>query len=168
MNRSRFIGVGILFAFVLGGGAFYLLRPLADTPEEALHRFHFPSEVRAEDQIMDPLIVAGKKVVPLLLKEIQDKNMPQRRYGIAALGHLGDLSAIPALEGILKDPLEIDYFRCDALEAIALLDSDAARILAKEQTSSSVDCINQLVEALINGKLPTRRTYLQALVGWHE
>lgn len=168
MNRSRFIGVGILFAFVLGGGAFYLLRPLADTPEEALHRFHFPSEVRAEDQIMDPLIVAGKKVVPLLLKEIQDKSMPQRRYGIAALGHLGDLSAVPALEGILKDPLEIDYFRCDALEAIALLDSDAARILAKEQTSSSVDCINQLVEALINGKLPTRRTYLQALVGWHE
>jgi HEAT repeat protein len=117
---------------------------------------------------MDPLIVAGKKVVPLLLKEIQDKNMLQRRYGIVALGHLGDLSAIPVLERILKDPSEIDYFRCDALEAIALLDSDEAHVLAKEQASSSVDCINQLAEALVNGKLPVRRTYLQALVGWHE
>jgi hypothetical protein len=168
LTRSRFVGIGILFAFVLGGGAFYLLRALPNTPEEALHRFHVPSEVIAEDQIMDPLILAGKTVVPLLLKEIQDKNMPRRRYGIAALGHLGDSSALPALERILKDPSEIDYFRCDALQAIALLDPNAARILAKEQTASSVDCINQLSGALANGTLPTRRTYLQALVGWHQ
>lgn len=159
--------MGILFAFIFGGGAFYLLRALPDSPEEAVRRFHFPSEMIAEDQLMDPLILGGKKVVPLLLKEIQDRNMQRRRYGIAALGHLGDPSAIPILEHIFKDPSEIDYFRCDALEAIALLDLNTARGLAKEQPASTEIC-SQLSELLGQGKLPSRRTYLEALVGWHQ
>jgi len=117
---------------------------------------------------MDPLILAGKKVVPSLLKEIQDKNMQRRRYGIAALGLLGDPSALPTLETILKDPSEADYFRCDALEAIALLDSNVGRSFAKEQAASSVGCLTQISQSLVAGNLPNRRTYLQALLRWHQ
>ena len=167
MNLRRFVILSFslaLVSFAIGG--MYLFSTLPGSPEEALKRFH--TEMVAEDQLIDPLILAGKGVVPLLLKEVQDKNMQQRRYGIAALGHLGDPAALPVLESIFKDPSEIDYFRCDALEAIALLDSNVGRVLAKEQTASSVSCSSQLSGSLVAGKLPNRRTYLQALVGWHQ
>ena len=136
------------------------------SPEETLKRFY--SEEMAEDQLVDSLILGGKEIAPLLIEKIKDKNMRQRRYAIAALGHLGDLSAVPALEGILKDTSEIDYFQCDALEAIALLDSHAALVLAKEHSASSVSCLAEFSASLIAGKVSNRRTYLRALFGWHQ
>jgi len=163
---SKFLWFGIVVALGLGLGAFYILEALPDSAEEALRQFN--TKVVAEDQIMDPLILAGKKVVPLVLKEIENKDMSRRRYAIAALGHLGDSSALPTLESILKDPSEVDYFRCDALEAIALLDSDVGRTFAKQQIASSVNCLSQISQSLVAGKLPNRRTYLQALLRWHQ
>lgn len=159
------IGSALLAGFLAIGGLLYF-RVAPGSPEEALEKFH--SAQVAEDQLIDPLILAGKKVVPLLIKEIEDKNMQQRRYAIAALGHLEDPSALPPLENIFKDVSEIDYYRCDALESMALLDLNVGLALAKEHMGSSVSCISQLSSALVAGKLPNRRTYLQALIGWHQ
>lgn len=94
--------------------------------------------------------------------------MQQRRYAIAALGHLEDPSVLPTLENIFKDVSELDYFRCDALEAIALLNPSVGLALAEENTSSATSCISQLSSSLVAGNLPNRRTYLQALTGWHQ
>lgn len=167
MNSQRTLKVGsTLLAGLLAIGGLLYFQVVPGSPEEALEKFH--SAQVAEDQLIDPLILAGKKVVPLLIKEIKDKNMQQRRYAIAALGHLEDPSALPTLENIFKDVSEIDYYRCDALEAIALLNPSIGRALAKEHTGSSISCISQLSSALVAGKLPNRRTYLQALIGWHQ
>jgi hypothetical protein len=167
LNPQRTLKVGsILLAGLLAIGGLLYFQVVPGSPEEALEKFHLAQV--AEDQLIDPLILAGKKVVPLLIKEIKDKNMQQRRYAIAALGHLEDPSALPTLEIIFKDDSEIDYYRCDALEAIALLDSNVGRALAKEHTDSSISCISQLSRSFVMGTLPNRRTYLQALIGWHQ
>lgn len=110
--------------------------------DEALNKF-YSSEV-AEDQLQDPLILAGDKVVPLVLSEIKNKDMPRRRYAIGALGSIGNPLALPVLEGILNDGFEKDYFQCDALEAIAMIDFNYAKKLAKINLDSSSDCMNWL------------------------
>jgi hypothetical protein len=56
------------------------------SPELALKAF-YEREV-AEDQIMDPLILAGPSVVPYVEKELANEDMPNRRYAVAALGNL--------------------------------------------------------------------------------
>lgn len=133
MNPQRTIKVGsALLAGLLAIGGLLYFQVVPGSPEEALKKFH--SAQVAEDQLIDPLILAGKKVVPLIMKEIIDKNMQQRRYAIAALGHLEDPSALPTLENIFKDVSEIDYYRCDALESIALLNPSVGLALAKENT----------------------------------
>jgi hypothetical protein len=66
------------------------------SPENALEIFY--SYNGAEDELMDPLLLAGRKVIPLLIEQIKHQNMPKRRYAILAVGHLGDSSSLPILE----------------------------------------------------------------------
>lgn len=145
--------------------ALYVYWQVPSSPEEALNNFY--SGELAEEELVDALILGGKKIVPLLLVRIKDKDMPQRRYAIVALGHIGDRSAVPVLEGILEDVLELDDFRCDALEAIAILNASAGRSFAKDNIDSSVSCIRELSQSIAAGNLPSRRSYLQIFFGWH-
>ena len=156
----------IVTATLITGVSIYVYQTLPSSPEDALQRFH--SEKVAEDQIIDPLILIGKPVVPLLLKEVKDRNMEGRRYAIAALGHLEDQAALSTLEDIFKDDSETDYYRCDALNAIALLNPNVGLAFAKVNANSATDCIGQLSRALVSGELPTRRTYFQALTRQHD
>jgi hypothetical protein len=55
-------------------------------PDEALKDF-YNAQDRAEDQIIDPLILAGNDVVPLVINELSNKEMRLRRYAIALLGN---------------------------------------------------------------------------------
>ncbi len=148
------------------GFATYVFWRWSLSPEESLLKFY--AAQGAEDQLMDPLIVGGAKVVPLILKDINDKNMPLRRYAIGALGNIGDASAIATLESLLKDQSEVDYIQCDALEAIALINPDRGRVIATAYSRSSTSCLHELSAYLLSGKLPHRRTYIEALGGWHE
>src|SRR5262245_45882955 len=81
--------------------------------EGALNRFYTygndPDDAVAEDMLMDPLIVAGEKVVPLVIREIKNKEMPRRRYAIGFLGNGSYKQALPALEDIFQDLSEKDY-----------------------------------------------------------
>jgi hypothetical protein len=76
-----------------------------------------------EPELDDPLIEAGKEMTPAICDAILHKDMRLRRYAISALGFIGDKRAIPALEHILKDSTELEYFRGDALKAIYQLNS---------------------------------------------
>jgi hypothetical protein len=143
--------------------AFVVYWPILSTPEETLKIFY--SNELAEDQLTNHLIVGGKQMVPLLLKEVENKSMKGRLYAVEALGHLSDKSALPTLEGILKDVSELEGFRCVALEAITLIAPDVGRNFAKENMESPIGCLRQLSVSIMAGKLPKRKTYLQARLG---
>jgi hypothetical protein len=77
-----------------------------------------------------PLKAEGRDVVPLVIRDLPNRAMPRRRYAIAFLGYGQYAEALPALEKILTDPTEIDYFRADALLAIYEISPTRARTLA--------------------------------------
>ncbi len=159
-SLQRWTIVGVTISLLIALSVYW---QLPSSPEEALNNFY--SGELAEGELVDSLILGGKRIVPLLLEKIRDKNMPQRRYAISALGHLDDTSAVPVLESILKDVSEMDYFRCDALEAITILNPSAGRAFARDNLDSSIGCIRELSRAIASGNLPSRRSYLQIFFG---
>ena len=106
------------------------------SPEEALQRFYATTDV-PEENLMDPLIVAGKSVVPLVLENIRKKEMPRRRYAIAFLGNGAYPEALPILESILKDSTEKDIFRGDALQAICQINNPLCSQYAAQYKAES-------------------------------
>lgn len=85
-----------------------------------------------ESTLPDPLVKAGKKMVPAICAAIAHPDMRMRRYAMTALGEIGDKAALPALESILKDKKELGYMRGDALQAIHQLDKTLGMKYAKE------------------------------------
>ncbi|KGO32666.1 MAG: hypothetical protein ACWGKN_12390 [Desulfoprunum sp.] len=166
-----------IFVVIIVGVVFLVFNfaknKIPDSPEIALQEFYH--ENRAEDQIMDPLILMGSEMIPRLSKEILNKNMIHRRYAIGAIGNIGDENAISILVSILNDHQEIDYFRCDSLNSIAMINKEKARQLALKYRQSDVICLNELVQALLSDKEKSwekmnymRRGYLEALIGRHN
>ncbi len=141
--------------------------PLRD-PEEALADF-YEAKDRAEDQLMDPLILNGRRVVPLVVAEIPNKDMRLRRYAIGFLGNGRHAEAFPALEKILADESEVYYFRADALEAIYQMSQERARALAPEYTNGE-DLLGRAAREIVAGRSPVlwERTYFQAFLHRHE
>lgn len=110
-----------------------------------------------EDNVPEPvmdrrLLSAGKGIVPYVIKEIQRKDMPKRRYAISALGKIGDRLALPALVKILEDKSEADLFRGDALTAIWRLDRNLGEQLAKKYSGES-PYIDRVIQLLAEGKI---------------
>lgn len=115
---------------VFAGRWLYAQGPLRD-PKAALADF-YAAEGRAEDMLMDPLILNGKPVVPLVMEAVSNKNMEKRRYAICFLGNGKYREALPLLERILNDNSEINYSQADALEAIAAISPQRAKQLASD------------------------------------
>jgi hypothetical protein len=139
----------------------------SQAPETALEKFY--SYDGAEDQLMEPLILAGDKVVPLVIEKVKDKNMPRRRYAIAFLGNGSYQQALPVLQEILQDRTEKDYFRGDALQSIYRIDESLGLNLAQKYKSEG-GYVGDIANDLLGEKkyLPERRTYTAALTGKHE
>ena len=142
-------------------------------PNQAVQLF-LTAEV-AEDQLMDPLILAGKDAVPLVIKKLRYKDMSRRRYAIGALGNIGDKASIPILIQILEDDTEADYYRCDALNAIGMIDFELARQRVKKGLDDSVICLSVLGKTLLTVNKEQwiktnymRRSISQARAGTHE
>jgi hypothetical protein len=151
------IAVGIVLAAIWIGTSLYSRIP--ESPAAALKSF-YEREV-AEDQLMDPLILAGSGVIPLLEQDLLDSDMPRRRYAIGAVGNIGDNAALPTLKKIVEDRSEVDYIRCDALEAVAMIDRSVAIQIVRDEPSLEPQCGTA---ALSGAK---SRNYLEALLGWH-
>ena len=105
---TTIVGLGLWWSISVG--------PLRN-PEIALRDF-YDGKDRAEDQLMDPLILNGRRVAPLVISAIPDKNMPKRRYAISFLANGKYEEALPVLNNIAFDITEKDYIRQDALVAI--------------------------------------------------
>lgn len=153
---------------LLLGIALYWARsagPLRD-PHEALADF-YEARDRAEDQLIDPLIVAGTDVVPLVLEAVADKEMHLRRYAISYLGMARQREAIPALEGIVLDDSEIYYFRADALESLCRIDPSRASALASQFVGRS-DLLGDVARSIAAGQYDRyERTWWEAFRSIH-
>lgn len=141
------------------------LRLFAD-PEHIINRFYTERDL-AEDQLIDSLILAGPKVVPLLECEILNKEIPRRLYAISALGHLGNNNSIPILEHILQDKSEKEAFRASALEAIASIDLRYAQKIASEYLHDTSIVAKRAKEVLANPTSLYKRSYWDALFHRH-
>lgn len=153
------LGLGLWWALVEG--------PLRD-PEDAMRDFYEARE-RAEDQLIDPLILAGSRVVPHVLADLPNKDMSLRRYAIGFLGNGRYQIALPVLEKILYDDTEISYFRADALEAIYQISPERAEELAQDHLEGE-DYLKAVATEVVAGRNPVRwtRSYWQAVRHSHE
>jgi hypothetical protein len=118
-------------------------------PDDALADFYEAHE-RAEDQLMDPLILAGSDVVPLVVEAVANREMQRRRYAIAFLGIARRAEAVPVLTQILRDESETYYFRSDALEALHRIDPSLAATIAPPY-SEREDLLGQVASAIVSG-----------------
>jgi hypothetical protein len=108
---------------------------------------------RSPESIVDRhLMDAGRAIVPHLIREIPIRDMPKRRYAIAALGKLGDQSALSPLLRIANDRSEEESYRGDALVAIWHLNKDAGRDLAHKLAGES-RYLDRTIELLKEGKI---------------
>ena len=130
-------------------------------PEEALRAFY--DNQGPEETLMDPLILAADKVVPLVIEKIRDKKMPRRRYAIGFLGNDSYREALPVLQAILQDSSELDYFRADALHSIYLIEPALGLKYAEAYKNDSND-LGKVSQDLLSDRrlLPPRRTYRDA------
>jgi hypothetical protein len=170
-KTSIAIAVSVFILVVAGLFGVSLYSNIPKSPEVALQTF-YEREV-AEDQIMDPLILAGPGVLPLLEKEVARADMPNRRYAIGALGNLGSKASLPTLEKLARSTVEIDFIRCDALTAIAMIDHQQGLRVGNGVRGSGPACLSEIADHLardyaewLKSNAP-RRTFFQALVGRH-
>ena len=129
----------------------------------------FYNNAGPEDTLMDPLILAGERVVPLVLDKVKDKNMPRRRYAISFLGNGAYKQALPALEGVLQDSTEQDYFRGDALRSIYQIDQSQGMRYAGTYKDEPGN-LGKVSRDILAGEqhLLERRSYLDAWLGRHS
>ncbi len=117
---------------------------------------------------MDPLILAGPQF-PLLERDLANPAMPNRRYAIGALGNLQSEAALPILKTLAGSKSEIDYIRCDALTAIAMIEREESLRIANQTVQDGPKCLGEIADGLkrdydawIKSNAP-RRTYLNSL-----
>ena len=137
------------------------------SPETALGQFY--TYKGPEDTMIDPLILAGDKVVPLVIERVKDKRMPRRRYAIGFLGNGSYRQALPVLREIVQDRSEEDYFRGDALQSIYMIDEGLGLSLA-ERYKSETDYIGDVAKDLLGERrhVPERRSYFAAWLSRHD
>ena len=106
----------------------FMVGPMRD-PQSALRDF-YEGEDRLEDQLCDPLILAGPRVVPLVIADLPKKGTLRRLYAIRFLGNGRYSRALPVLQQLLADDAENVSFRVEAFRAIYQISPERARQLA--------------------------------------
>ena len=102
--------------------------PMRD-PRGALRDF-YEGEDRRGEQLCDPPILAGKRVVPLVIADLPKKGTPRRLYAIRFLGNGRYSRALPVLQQLLGDDEEGVAFGVEALRAIYQISPHRAGQLA--------------------------------------
>jgi|GEM_PF-1026026 len=116
---------------------------------ETWHAFYDLSDHVPE--IDDPLIAAGRPMVPAICEAIAHQDMKYRRYAIGALGYIGDRKAVPTLVGLLENASEKAYFRSDALLAIYQIDQPLGTRYARQYRYADKP-IAMIAEAILRGE----------------
>jgi hypothetical protein len=69
---------------------------------------------------MDPLILTGQDVVPIVIQNIEHRDCPRRPYAIQCVGTQSRKNALPALEVILFNESQSSVIRGDFLRSIVM------------------------------------------------
>lgn len=135
-------------------------------PEAVLEEFYNYQEPDSES--LDPLILAGNKVVPLIIEKIRDRNMKRRRLAIDFLGNGEYRQALPTLEKIMLDETEERRFRETALISIFRIDKKLGDKFAQQYKNDGG--LGKIAQDILSNKdyLDNRRTYLDALFRRHD
>jgi hypothetical protein len=130
---------------------------------EDFYAYHAP-----DSEGLDPLILAGDKVVPLVIEKIQDRNMKKRGLAIDFLGNGKHKQAIPVLEKIVIDESEEEHVREIALVSIYQIDGELGNQFAQKFKSDGI--LAEISKDIIAKKsyLNYRRTYIDALFRRHD
>jgi hypothetical protein len=139
----------------------FTVGPMRD-PQSALQDF-YEGEDRSEEELCDPLILVGPRVVPLVIADLPKKGTPRRLYAIRFLGNGRYPRALPVLEQILGDDGESASFRAEAFKAISQISPARARELAPTYGYGH-DQVARVAEDVAAGRDPGcwTRTYGQA------
>lgn len=169
-NAKVVLAIGVILLTLIAWSGWGIYSDIPKSPEVALKSF-YEREV-AEDQIMDPLILAGPNVARLLEMEVSNPSMPHRRYAIGALGNLGSKETLPVLERLARANSEVDYIRCDALVAIGMIDHQEGLRIVNSVKGDGLQCVSEIAgdseyAQWLKSNAP-RRTYIQALLGRHS
>jgi hypothetical protein len=171
----------LIFIIILGIGVIVLslmfstdYRPW-ESPEKSLEKFYTygqdPKDAVAEDMLMDPLILAGKRVVPLVIQEARKKDMPKRGYAIAFLKNGGYKEALPFFMQILEDDCEDVLSRSNALKAMYVIDKKAAEAYIFKYQNRD-DQIGKMARGLKDGNTKftstDSRSFWEAFWGIHH
>lgn len=160
--RILLVSIALVCATV---GVFWtaIVRPWQD-PGQVLEEFY--SYAAPEEELMDPLILGGKRIVPIVISKIASPDMPRRRYAIGFLGNGGYVEAIPVLRNIFEDEREKDYVRADALKGIYQIDPQLGLQYAKSYASRT-DRLGNMSQWILRERssMASRRSYLDALLG---
>ena len=151
--------IGLVFVFII-----WSYRPTVDSVMADFHA----AEGRAEDMLMDPLILNADLVKYRVIEEVRNPKMDKRRYAIGFLGNERIAEAMPVLLQILHDKSEKEYFRGDALESIFRIDKSEGRRLAAHYSAEG-GYLGELAREILDGSyMPFQRTHEEARVGHHE
>ena len=143
----------------------FTVGPMRD-PLGALRDF-YEGEDRREEQLCDPPILAGPRVVPLVIADLPKKGTARRLYAIRFLGNGRYSRALPVLQQLLGDDEEGDAFRVEALRAIYQISSHRAGQLAPAYGYGHDQLARVAVDIAANRDPGCwTRTYWQAF--WHE
>jgi hypothetical protein len=143
---------------------YYRVRPVEAVIAEFLER-----DGVAEDQLIDPLVLAGSRVVPTLVERVRNPTMPRRLYALSAIGLLGDESHVAELDDVLLDPSNSNSLRLGAFRAIAAL--DCTRATSRIEVAATLGAHANLLEVVEQRGcegVGSDRTVWQALIGYHE
>lgn len=136
------------------------------SPDAVLEEFYNYHEPDSES--LDPLILAGEKVVPLIIEKIQDKYMNRRRLAIDFLGNGEYKQALPVLQKIMQDENEEQHFRQTCLISIFQIDKTVGTEFAQYYKNDIV--LGEISKDILSNKeyLHYRRTYIDALLRRHD
>jgi len=138
------------------------------TPEEVVLHFSTQNKMVAEDMIMDPLILSGDKIVPIIIKEIKSKNFPRRLYAISFLGDGSYIESLPTLKKILTNVTEHSEFRGMALLSIYKINNTLGTKFALQNLKEE-GFLGNVSKMIINKNpyIEEKRSYLEAFFGVH-
>jgi len=156
-----------ILAVAAAGLWVFTVGPMRD-PQGALRDF-YAGEDLGDEQSCDSLILAGPRVVPLVIADLPKKGTPRRLYAIRFLGNGRYSRALPVLEQLLADDEEDVAFRVEAFRAIYQISPDRARQLAPVYGYSR-DQLARVAADIAANRDPGcwTRTYWQALRHEHS
>ncbi|BBE51359.1 hypothetical protein OYT1_ch1831 [Ferriphaselus amnicola] len=160
---SRVFFIVALLLFIMLGTLWMVTARPWQSNEQILEYFY--SATASEEELMDPLILRGEEIVPMVISNVMRPDMPRRRYGIAFLGNGSYVTALPTLRSITEGE-EPDYIRADALEAIYRIDQQVGLSYARLYADRE-DWLGNVARQVIKepSSIGSHRSYIEALLG---